>query len=85
MSVQADHVVASCWMDRKMVTVMSVGYDPTQITLFFGPKEMAHDNQYPAPLHVPNTTNTWGGVDLLRGYYHVRMKCRKFYKYIANF
>ena len=29
-----------------------------------------------------------GGVDLgdqHRGYYHVRMKCRKFYEYIANF
>ena len=29
-----------------------------------------------------------GGVDRgdqLRGYYHVRMKCRKFYKYVANF
>ncbi len=46
--------------------------------------QMSNPVQWP----VLNTINDMGGVNLgdqYRGYYHVRMKCRKFYKYIINF
>ncbi len=52
---------------------------------------MAEDGSqmsYPVQWPVLNTINDMGGVnwgDQYRGYYHVRMKCRKFYKYIINF
>ncbi len=52
---------------------------------------MAEDGSqmsYPVQWSVLNTINDMGGVNLGdqdRGYYHVRMKCRKFYKYIINF
>ncbi len=45
-----------------------------------------------APVPCPSAFSLYnkfmGGVDLgdqLRGYYHVRMKCRKFYQYVAKF
>ena len=43
---------------------------------------------YPCPMACVEYNKHMGGVDLgdqHRGYYHIRMKCRKLYKYIANF
>ncbi len=30
-TVQSDNVIASAWLDRKIVNVMATGYDPTKV------------------------------------------------------
>ena len=51
-SVQSHNVVASCWLDRKTVTVMSTSYDPAKI-------DMEQEYLFLVPLPVQST---WGGV-----------------------
>lgn len=88
MTVQSGNVVASAWMDRKVVMVMCCGCDPTKTTsVLRGQKDGTR-----CPVESPSACAVYnqfmGGVDLgdqLRGYYHMRMKCRKFYQYVAKF
>ena len=72
-TVQADNVCATVWLDRKNVMMGQVlrrQKDGTQGT-------------FPCPVAGVAYNKHMGGVDQgdqHRGYYHVRMKCRKFYK-----
>ena len=71
------------WKDTKLVYVMSTNATPSVSTTV---KRRARDGsvrEISCPPNVYNYNRFMGGVDLadqLRGYYHVRMKCRKFYK-----
>ena len=81
-SVQSHNVVASCWLDRKTVTVMSTGYDPAKIDTVLRTQKDGTRIPVPCPTACAEYNKYMGGVDhgdQLRGYYHVRMKCRKFY------
>ena len=67
---------------------MSTGFDPTETGYVLRRQKDGTQGTYPCPVACVEYNKYMGGVDLgdqHRGYYHVRMKCRKFYKYIANF
>ena len=86
--MQADNVCASAWQDRKTVMAMYTGCDPTKSQTVKRRQKDGSSRTVPCPTGLANYNKFMGGVDLgdqLRGYYHIRMKCRKFYKYIANF
>ena len=85
---QAGNVCASAWMDRKILTVMYTGYDPTAQDSVLRQLKDGSRQSFPCPAACKAYNEHMGGVDVgdqLRGYYHVRMKYRKFYKYVANF
>ena len=86
--MQSDNIVASAWMDRKVVMVMSSGCDPTQETTVLRGQKDGSRRPVPCPTSCAVYNEFMGGVDMgdqLRGYYHMRMKCRKFYQYVAKF
>ena len=80
---QRDNLVVTIWRDTKMVYVMLTNSSSSASTTV---KCRAKDGSV-ADISCPENVNLYnrfmGGVDMadqLRGYYHVRMKCRKFYK-----
>lgn len=88
LSVQSDNVSASAWMDRKIVMAMYNSCDPTHTSTVMRRKKDGTREPVTCPEALKRYNQCMGGVDLgdqLRGYYHVRMKSRKVYKYIANF
>ena len=67
---------------------MYTGCDPTKEHTVKRRQKDGTRVSVPCPIACATYNAHMGGVDLgdqLRGYYHVRMKCRKFYKYVANF
>ena len=87
-TVQSGNVTASAWMDRKMVMVMCTGCDPTTPTTVLRGQKDGTRRPVTCPAASAIYNRYMGGVDLgdqLRGYYHMRMKCRKFYQYVAKF
>ena len=88
MTVQSGNVTASAWMDRKMVMVMCTGCDTTTPTTVLRGQKDGTRRPVTCPAASAIYNRYMGGVDLgdqLRGYYHMRMKCRKFYQYVAKF
>lgn len=88
LTVQSDNVVASAWMDNKIFTVMSVGWDPTKVVTVLRTTKDGTRKPFPCPAACADYNKFMGGVDRgdqLRGYYHNQVRSRKFYKYIANF
>lgn len=86
--MQAGNITASCWLDRKLVTVMCTGVDPTKESIVQRTQKDGTRRSVSCPAAFDLYNKFMGGVDRgdqLRGYCHGRMKCRKFYKYIANF
>ena len=79
---------ASAWKDRKLVTVMYTGFDPAEHGTVLRRLKDGTRQSFPCPAACIAYNKYMGGVDVgdqLRGYYHVRMKSRKCYKYVANF
>ena len=67
---------------------MYTGCDPTEKGTVMRRQRDGTREPIPCPAASINYNQHMGGVDLgdqLIGYYHLRMKSRKFYKYIANF
>lgn len=68
--------------------VMYTGCDPNQSSSVMRRKKDGTRESVPCPEAVKLYNEKMGGVDRgdqLRGYYQVRLKCRKVYKYIYNF
>ena len=86
--VQRDGVVALLWRDNRVVTVLSTNTQPQQQAVVQRRENDGSriDVQCPAVMAMYN--QYMGGVDKndqLRQYYHVRLKCRKFYRYLFWF
>lgn len=88
MTMQSDNVSLSAWLDSKTVMTMSTGFDPKGTSTVQRTQKDSSSLTLTCPLACAEYNKYMGGVDRgdqLRGYYHIRMKSRKFYKYIANF
>ena len=86
--LQSGHLGITIWRDNKDVSVMSTNVQPGEQGVV---RRMQHDAtsvDVPAPTSVISYNKWMGGVDRgdqLRQYYHLRLKSRKFYKYIFWF
>lgn len=85
---QCGNLTCTVWQDNKPVTVLATNADPTEEVSV--PRK--GEDGVRAPVPCPKATRLYnkfmGGVDLsdqLRGYYHLRLKGRKYYKYIVWF
>ena len=88
LTVQADKVTASAWMDRKVVMVMSTNCQPSSSGSVLRKQKDGSCVHVPCPESIISYNKFMGGVDRgdqLRGYYRCRSKSRKFYKYIFYF
>ena len=87
-SIKLPNLIVSVWQDTRPVTVratncQSVPLDSVQCKLRTGEHE-----EYPCPEAITQYNKYMGGVDhndQLRRYYRIRLKCRKYYKYIFWF
>ena len=85
---QHGNVSATVWQDNKPVPVIATNGDPTVRTEVHRKNKDGSRAVVPCPESVELYNRYMGGVDRndqLRGYYNVRLKCRKFYKYIFWF
>jgi hypothetical protein len=85
---QSKNLTVSLWQDNKPVTVIATDSDPTQMDSVSRKHKDGTSHTYPCPPAIAEYNKKMGGVDYndqLRGYYHVRLKCRKYYKYIFWF
>ena len=85
---QAGKVVASAWMDRKVVMLMSTTCQPSESGTVQRKQKDGSRVEVPCPASIILYNKFMGGVDRgdqLRGYYRCRTKSRKFYKYIFFF
>ena len=85
---QSGNLVATAWKDNKVVNVASTLADPSEITSVNRRQKDGTRICVSCPLCVALYNMYMGGVDeadQLRGYYHVRLKCTKNYKYVFWF
>ena len=85
---QTGSIVATVWMDKKIVSALSTMSDPD---ISHPVKRKQKDGStliVDCPSSIVAYNTYMGGVDRgdqLRSYYHVRLKSRKFYKYVFWF
>ena len=85
---QCGNIVATAWKDNKVVNVASTLANPMDITSVNSRQIDGTRVPFTCPKCVELYNEHMGGVDegnQLRGYYHVRLKCTKKYKYIFWF
>ena len=85
---QKGSLVASVWRDRKLVYVMSTNCPPTGNTKVQRKEKDGSKKMIPCPPSIVEYNRYMSGVDeadQLRGYYRVRSKGKKFYKYLFWF
>ena len=85
---QCGNIVATAWRDNKVVNVASTLASATELTTVQRKQKDGRRIDVECPLCVALYNKYMGGVDLgdqLRGSYHVRLKCRKNYKYVFCF
>ena len=86
--IQWDGVVALLWRDNRVVTLLSTNAQPQQQDSV---QRREHDGRrvdVPCPAAMALYNAYMGGVDRndqLRQSYHVRLKCRKMYRYLFWF
>ena len=88
LTVQADKVTTSAWIDRKVVMVMSTNCQPSSSGSVLRKQKDVSCVHVPCPESIISYNKFMGGVDRgdqLRGYYRCRSKSRKFYKYVFYF
>ena len=87
-SVQSKNLTVSVWQDNKPVTVVATNSDPTVEEQVSRKQRDGSSIAVSCPQSIVLYNTNMGGVDnnnQLRWYYHVRLKCRKFYKHIFWF
>ena len=85
---QSGNLVTTAWKDNKVVNVASTLADPSETTSVDRRQKDGTRISVCCPLCVLLYNMYMGGVDeadQLRGYYHVRLKCTKNYKYVFWF
>ncbi len=85
---QDGNLVASVWRDRKLVYTMSTNCPATGSTQVRRKEKDGSSRMVSRPPHVVEYNKYMARVDKadqLRGYYRVRSKSRKFYKYLFWF
>ena len=85
---QSGQLAAVVWMDNKQVVVMSTNVQPHEISTVRRMQSDATVHDVAAPMSIVSYNKWMGGVDRgdqMRQYYHLRLKSRKFYKYIFWF
>lgn len=85
---QTGNMVATAWMDTKVVTAVSTQYNPQETVYVDRKKKNGTIIQVSCPKTIQQYNTYMGGVDKgdqLRNYFKVRLKCRKYYKYIFWF
>lgn len=87
-SRQQGNLTVSVWQDNRPVVMIATNSDPTTTSSVLRKNKDGTTNTYSCPKSLMSYNQHMGGVDQndqLRGYYHVRLKCRKHYKYVFWF
>ena len=82
---QQGSITVAVWQDNRPVSIIALNADPTVPASVTRKKRDGSTDIYPCPLSVMQYNKYMGGVDhnnQVCGYYNVRLKCRKYYKYI---
>ena len=79
------NMAAVTWQDTKPITCASTNIDPELMTLAKRKKKDGATMTIPCPQSIAQYNQKMGGVDRndqLRGYYGIKIKSHKFYKYL---
>ena len=85
---QRSNLTVSVWQDNWPVVAIATNADPTTTGNVLRKNKDGSKESYPCPTSIVQYNKYMGGIDhnnQLRGYYHVRPKCLKYYKYIFWF
>ena len=85
---QCNDLTVSLWQDSKPVVTIASNSDPLNITSVLRKSKDGNRTEISCPQAIALYNKYMGGVDRndqIRGYYPVRMKGRKFYRYIFWF
>ena len=80
--------MAFLWRDNRVVTVLSTNTQPQQHDIVQRHEHDGTRSDVPCPVAMALYNMYMGGVDRndqFRQYYHVRLKCHKFYRYLFWF
>ena len=86
--VQSNGIHAFLWRDNRVVTILSTSAQPHELGMVQRREHNGTRVNVQCPAALAHYQAFMGGVDKndqLRQYYHVGLKCRKFYKYIFWF
>ena len=87
-SITVPNLTVSVWQDTRVVTVSSTNCQNVPLDSVMRKLKTGERKCYQCPEAITQYNCYMGGVDRndqLRQYYHVRLKCRKYYKYIYWF
>ena len=85
---QCGQLTALMWLDNRVVSFLATNVQPTEMSMVHRKRKDGSTREVQCPAAVKLYNTYMGGVDYgdqLRGYYHVRLKNRKYYKYIFWF